>query len=196
MALFKPFYGSEEELNQVLYHEGYAYFTVADTKCLFVDVNGKRHKINAEFAEKLRYLGADGNYIEIDVEDLLLSSDIIPIASGGTGASDAAGARANLEVYSKTEVDNKVSNVSTTSYTATLLSSGWVNNNGVYEYTYTNSNLKCGEDGTVPPIISFLSNQEEYSKISSAEATAGTGIVFQCTEAPTSNIGIVIIDVR
>lgn len=196
MALFKPFYGSEEELDQVLYHEGYAYFTVADTKCLFVDVNGERHKINAEFAEKLRYLGADGNYVEIDVEDLLLSSDIIPIASGGTGADNVEDARNNLEVYSKTEVDNKMSEASATSYTATLLSSGWVNNNGVYEYTYTNANLQCGADGTVPPIISFLSNQEEYSKISSAEATAGTGIVFQCAEAPTANIGIVIIDVK
>lgn len=196
MSLFKAYYGSEAELKQVTYHEGYAYFTVADAKCMFVDAGGERHKINAEYAEKLRYLGADGNYIEIDIEDLLLSSDIIPIANGGTGATDAATARTNLGVYSKTEVDDKVSGTATASYTATLLANGWANNNGVYEYTYTNSNLKCGSNGTVPPIISFLSNQEEYSKITSAEATAGVGIVFQSAEAPTSNIGIVIIDVR
>lgn len=196
MALFKPFYGSEEELKQISYHEGYAYFTVADTKCLFVDVNGTRHKINAEYAEKLRYLGADGNYIEIDIEDLVLSSDIIPVANGGTGATDAATARNNLEVYSKTEVDNAVSDACTTAFVATLAVDGWTANENVYEYKYHNEALSCGANGDTPPLINFLSNQEEYSTITSAEATAGEGIVFQTAEKPKLDIKICILDIK
>lgn len=195
MALFKPFYGSEEELKQVSYHEGYAYFTVADTKCLFVDVNGERHKINAEYAEKLRYLGADGNYIEIDIEDLILSSDIIPITNGGTGATDVETARDNLDVYSKTEVDNAVSDACTVAFATTLAADGWTASGDAYKYEYHNESLSCGVNGDVPPLINFLSNQEEYSKITSAEATAGEGIVFQTTEKPKLDIEICILDI-
>ena len=40
----------------------------------------------------------------------------IPVANGGTGATDASGARTNLEVYSKTEVDSKLSGKSDASH--------------------------------------------------------------------------------
>lgn len=40
----------------------------------------------------------------------------VPVANGGTGATDASGARTNLEVYSKTEVDSKLSGKSDTSH--------------------------------------------------------------------------------
>lgn len=39
------------------------------------------------------------------------SGNVLPVANGGTGASSAASARANLSVYSKTEVDGKVPKV-------------------------------------------------------------------------------------
>lgn len=154
MALFKPYWGSEEDLNKVTtYHDGFVYFTIADSKCLFVDYGGQRYKINAEeanmakVAEKVRYQATDDSYVEIDIEDLITNSDIIPITNGGTGATNAAGARANLDVYSKTEVNDIAAKGVSKSYTATLLTSGWVENGGIYQYNYANTSLTCGKIG-------------------------------------------------
>lgn len=55
---------------------------------------------------------------------------ILPVTSGGTNASNAAGARTNLEVYSKNEVDTKLNqrasltSTSTQSFTGSLLAPG------------------------------------------------------------------------
>lgn len=52
----------------------------------------------------------NGFFNNLTVGTLTLgSSSVIPIAAGGTAANTAAGARTNLEVYSKPEVDAKVS---------------------------------------------------------------------------------------
>lgn len=120
----------------------------------------------------------------------------LPLKYGGTGATTAANARINLDVYSKTETDNKVSEAVTAAYTATLTKANWVNSSGTYTYTYSNTNLKCGKDGNVPPIIDWTSNQTDYNKIDNAQATAGTGIVFTSSKAIDADIEIVIVDVR
>lgn len=120
----------------------------------------------------------------------------LPITAGGTGATSAAAARTNLDVYSKKEVGEKVDEVTTLAYTTTLAASNWVASEDLYTYTYTNTELKCGKNGNVPLIISYTSNKDDWSKIDSAEATAEQGIIFTSSKAIEGDIGIVIIDVK
>lgn len=122
---------------------------------------------------------------------------LLPIAAGGTNASNVVDARTNLDVYSKTETDNKVSDAVSKAYNVTLLASGWTADaNGGYIYDYSNTDLACGREGNVPPVITYTSNFEEYSKIQNAEATAGEGIIFTSLEKPTYDIGLTIIDIK
>lgn len=82
----------------------------------------------------------------------------------------------------------------TVQYTATLSASGWVQSDSNYTYTLSLPTLTCGSDGTVSPIITWSSNQSDYSKINNAQATAGTGIVFTASSAPENDIGVIIQD--
>ena len=124
----------------------------------------------------------------------------LPVAQGGTGGTTAAAARSSLNVYStdvvytKTEVDSQVETATSIPYTATLSAANWVQSGESYTYSYTNSALRCGPNGNVPPIVTYTSNQEEYNYIDNAEATKNTGIVFTASERPESNIGIIVID--
>lgn len=121
----------------------------------------------------------------------------LPLSAGGLGANTKEGARANLEVYSKKETDEAIDAATSVAYTATLSASGWSgNDDDGYTYNYSNTSLSCGKNNDVPPIISWTSNKDEYTKIDSAEATAHTGIVFTASEAIEGDIGIVIIDVK
>lgn len=120
----------------------------------------------------------------------------LPISAGGTGATTAAAARTNLDVYSKGETNNKIDEVTTLAYSATLAKASWVQSGDTYTYTYSNTNLKCGKNGNVPPIITWTSNQDDYNKIDDAQATVGTGIIFTANKAIEGDIGIIIIDVK
>lgn len=117
----------------------------------------------------------------------------VPVIFGGTGATTAAQARGNLDVFSKTEVDTRAVSVS---YTATLLAENWVEDseNEVFTYTLRETRLMCGNSGLVPPLITYTSNEEEYSEINGATATPGVGITFTAENKPTENIGIIIVD--
>lgn len=119
----------------------------------------------------------------------------LPVAAGGTGGTSVASARENLGVYSKAEVDEYATSVA---YTTTLFAEMWETDPTGYTYTYVNSDLKCGKNGNVPPIITYTSNKGDYSKISSEDtvATAGAGIVFKASSAPTADIGLIIIDIK
>ncbi len=120
----------------------------------------------------------------------------LPISAGGTGATTAAAARTNLDVYSKGETNNKIDEVTTLAYSATLAQASWVQSGDTYTYTYSNTNLKCGKNGNVPPIITWTSNQDDYNKIDDAQATVGTGIIFTANKAIEGDIGIIIVDVK
>lgn len=80
-------------------------------------------------------------------------------------------------------------------YSKTLTTSGWTSSG---TYTLSIPTLKCGGSGTVSPLIAPAdsSNHEEYDKIATAMATAGTGIVFTKSSSATinANISIIIID--
>ena len=120
----------------------------------------------------------------------------LPISAGGTGATTAAAARTNLDVYSKGETNNKIDEVTTLAYSATLAQASWVQSGDTYTYTYSNTNLKCGKNGNVPPTITWTSNHDDYNKIDDAQATVGTGIIFTANKAIEGDIGIIIIDVK
>lgn len=121
-------------------------------------------------------------------------ADALPITLGGTGGKTAGAARTNLDVYSKSEVDIKVGEVTEKAYTTTLLTTGWLAQDGEFVYDYANTNIKCGKAGDVPPTITYTSNLDEYSKIEKAECTVGTGIRFTSKTKPTADIGIIVID--
>lgn len=85
--------------------------------------------------------------------------------------------------------------VQVVAYTATLAAASW-SNTTPSTYTYSNTNLTCGATGTVPPIVTCTSNETEYSTITSASATPGTGITFTAPSAPTNAIDLIIIDFK
>lgn len=120
----------------------------------------------------------------------------LPIAAGGTGATTQAAARANLDVYSKGETGNEIEKVTTLAYSVTLAQKDWIHSGETYTYSYSNTNLTCGKNGNVPPIITWISNQDDYNKIDDAQATVGTGITFTSSKAIEGDIEIVIIDVK
>lgn len=121
---------------------------------------------------------------------------VLPIEAGGTGGTTQSSARQKLDVYSKSETDNIVSAATTVAYTTTLSANQWTNSGSEYTYNYANADLACGKAHNVPPLITYTSNQVEYSKIKHAEATPGTGIVFTMAEQPIADIGLIIIDVN
>lgn len=115
-------------------------------------------------------------------------------STNGVKGVTAATARQTLDVYDKTTVDNKITDATSVAYSTTLNVAGWTAVSGKFQFTYSNTNLKCGKNGDVCPIITYTSNQTEYSKINKATATPGVGIVFEIDEKPSSDIGIIIID--
>ena len=120
---------------------------------------------------------------------------VAPVEVGGTGANTADGARTNLDVFSKQEVNTRIDEVTSKTYTTTLFATGWTASGAEFIYNYANTSIKCGKNGDVHPIITYTSNRDEYSKITSAEATVGVGIVFTSPTKPESDIGVSIIDV-
>lgn len=120
---------------------------------------------------------------------------IAPLTVGGTGSNSAAGARSNLDVYSKKEVDDTLASATTVSYTHTLVVNSWLANpDGGFVSTWTESKLQCGKNHDVPPEITFTSNRDEYNKITSAVAESGIGIKFYIDNKPSEDISIIIID--
>lgn len=185
MAIFQFSRGIEENL-PTIYREGYAYFTT-DTGKLFIDIsNQKRVQLNAFGAEYL--INDDGTITMPD--DIFTTDDVIPIENGGTGGTSKETARDSLNVYSKEEVDK----MKTKSYTTTLTPTGWISENGVFTYSYSNTELSCGTDGIVPPLIVNLNNSNEYKLITSAEVTPKQGIIFTASQKPTLAIELIIID--
>ena len=129
-------------------------------------------------------------------------------------ATNMATIRNKLQVYSKTDVDNKIANINVEtykSYAITISSSGWTadGTTGNYKYVYTNTALKCGSDGNIAPIISYNNVDssgapvtfsassaalDDYAKIYNAVCTAGTGITFYANAAVTNTLTLKILD--
>lgn len=99
----------------------------------------------------------------------------------------------DVEVEYQTLGNEIHSNISIIIYTVTLEPEEWTDTTPSV-YTYSNTSLKCGKDGTVPLVIDCTSGENEYALIDNAIATAGVGIVFTATTKPTATIEIRIID--
>lgn len=133
----------------------------------------------------------------IDGNKLLTDDSEIDIEHGGTGANTAEEARRNLDIYSKDEINDSFKGTLSVSYTVTLQANGWIQqNDSTYHYIYENSELVCGKNNDIPPIISWISNYEDYNKIETADAKSGIGITFISNVKITKDIDIVIIDVK
>lgn len=142
-----------------------------------------------------RFISVSGEGALYSIASEAPSFGTLPISVGGTGATTAADARSNLDVYSKSEVDAKTAGGASTCYAVSVKSTDWALSDNYYIYNYSNTDLKCGSDGKVPPIIRCRTGQESYNKINRATATAGSGIQFRSSEAITGNMLIDIIDV-
>lgn len=167
MALFKVFRGAEEELNNVPLHNGYVYFT-EDTGNLFVDVGEN-----------------EGDRLQVNAH--YAKALMKKLEDGSVEEIDID------DIYTKKEVDDSSTTVA---YNATLLASDWEEDGDEYSYVYINRDFKCGKDGNVPLIITYVNNLEDYNKIDRADATVGTGIVFTAKARPENDIKIIIIDVK
>lgn len=145
--------------------------------------------------DKGLFKGISGEGALYSIASKAPSFGTLPISVGGTGATTAEDARSNLDVYSKSEVDAKTAGGASTCYAVSVKSTDWALSDNYYIYNYSNTDLKCGSDGKVPPIIRCRTGQESYNKINRATATAGSGIQFRSSEAITGNMLIDIIDV-
>lgn len=120
----------------------------------------------------------------------------LPLSAGGTGATTAANARTNLEVYSKSEIDTAVK---TKSYNVTLTTASWSNpgSDGKYTQVWNNVNMTCGSPAeTVPPIIVCTDvDKTNYNLIDTEATDAVNGkITFKATAKPTADIHLIVID--
>lgn len=172
MALFKILKGSESTLDQVEKNEGYAYFC-SDTGAFYVDIDDSHRKPLSCHG----LIDENGNIV--DCEDL-----------------------ATID-YVQEYVGNVAEGVMTQTFAFSLPTetASWnVAQEGETGYVYTKSlsDLRCGADGTTPPIIICTSSdttvRAQYSTISKADATVGVGITFSVPNIPTSSIPLLVID--
>lgn len=166
MALFDIFRGTEEELMRKKLHAGYAYFC-EDTGKFFIDISD----------------GEDGT--ETDLYRIPINSK----AANGLFVDDSF-----IEAESFATLKD-VSDATSQAFVATLAANGWQGNEAPFTYNYINSDLKCGINENIPPIIACTQNIDEYTYIDSAIATPGSGIVFSAEKKPESNIVITITDI-
>lgn len=209
MASFKMLKGPETGLSKIALTEGQGYLTT-DTNKLFFDIKieglVQRIQINSKYAKGLR--GSSGT---LEISDIALKSEITSLNTSITNlSSDMTTAKSNITTLqsdmttAKSNITNLQSGLNTAntninkatsnSYSITITPANWATSGSKFTYTYSNTAIRCGKTGSVPPIITYTSNQKEYSYIESAVATAGTGIVFTATTKPTSNIGLIIVD--
>lgn len=121
-----------------------------------------------------------------------LAADIYDWAKAATKPSYNTSELTNDSGFvSSTEtVEANLVNNLTISYSATLTPSNWTANGSNFVYNYSNTSLRA----FVCPIITCISNTNEYGYINDAEATSGSGIIFTATKKPTANIELIIID--
>lgn len=121
-----------------------------------------------------------------------LAADIYDWAKAATKPSYSTSELTNDSGFvSSTEtVEANLVNNLTISYSATLIPANWTANEGNFIYNYSNTSLRA----FVCPIITCISNTNEYGYINDAEATSGSGIIFTATKKPTANIELIIID--
>lgn len=121
-----------------------------------------------------------------------LAADIYDWAKAATKPSYNTSELTNDSGFvSSTEtVEANLVNNLTISYSATLTPANWTANGSNFVYNYSNTSLRA----FVCPIITCISNTNEYGYINDAEATSGSGIMFTATKKPTANIELIIID--
>lgn len=121
-----------------------------------------------------------------------LAADIYDWAKAATKPSYNTSELTNDSGFvSSTEtVEANLVNNLTISYSATLAPANWTANGSNFVYNYSNTSLRA----FVCPIITCISNTNEYGYINDAEATSGSGIIFTATKKPTANIELIIID--
>lgn len=182
--------------------EPYFSFTINNEYCLVVDTLGSLFRTSG-------YGSPDGEtenlafYSDVNQDHIKMFTilDLKPDLTGET-------VRDKINVYSKTEVDNKLADINVETYKPyiiTVSSSGWTTDGttGNYQYVYTNTALKCGSDGNMAPIISYENDStspvssaalDDYAKIYNAVCTAGVGITFYANAAITNSLTLKILD--
>lgn len=188
---FKIKHGSQSSLDSYPYTEGVIYFT-KDTNNLYVDMDNKRNQINSHLANALKAT-INGETKEITINELVLKEN----------------------VYNKTEIDTKFDKNFARAFEHIITVDSWHQENDEFVSFYFNDELNCGRGGNVPPIITYETNQEEYSMIRAAVASVtieegeidyGKGnivssgkhktgqIAFYSPTKPQNDIKIIIID--
>ncbi len=160
--------------------------------------------------------GSANGFLKANGSGVVSAVSTIPVASGGTGATTAAAARANLGALSsangavETEKikDEAVTMAKLADHAVSVVKSvqlpttGWIKNSGgVYEANVTVSGLKTTDTvvlglrrGTVNPdgwtmtLDAFDSDQETFSKILAGRITAANTLHLYAREAITNAI--------
>lgn len=93
--------------------------------------------------------------------------------------------------YQDEPIKGLVSDATSKTYSLTITPTNWTASGSSFIYNYSNASLRA----TVSPIISCTNNSSEYNYITSAEATANSGIKFTVSKKPTANIILSIVDI-
>lgn len=111
-----------------------------------------------------------------------------------------------INIYTTDEVDDGIDEAVSKAWSVEIAPTDWQVDGDKYSYTLPIAGLTCGKAGNVPPIITYTSNIEEYSKIESADATPASigsdgsaingSIKFVIPSVPENTIGLIITDNR
>lgn len=167
MPLIRMFKDKEEGLNELRSQDGRIYLTV-DQGNLYFDI------ANAEVPTDKTRIRVNAQYA-----DALRKVD-----SNGTSYLNFD------DIALKTDM------MGIQVYTEELNVDSWILDSGQYKNKISIPSLSCGYNGKIPPIISWIQNQQEYSKIRKANCEPNDGIEFVCNEKPEGDIGIVVIDYK
>jgi hypothetical protein len=107
---------------------------------LFKIGKGKAANLPTTKKEGYAYFTTDDGKMYIDVDD---STRVALNAANADTIKDSSYS------YTATTIHNGLDAASAKVYTLTIASSSWSSN----KYTYSNTSLRCGTDGNVPPII-------------------------------------------
>lgn len=146
-----------------------------------------------------RHIGGVSYLVDEAGKDLLQwKVDVTSDSSSSSTDGTRKGIASEGLIYSNGEMV-KPESITANVFSCVLATDSWsaVSGTGNFSQTISLSNIKCGKDGTIPPIIRCNYNNNDYNRIINADVNLDTHTItftLAGTTAPTERIELTIID--